>query len=65
MGDRFYAGLRRGELRALRVRDVDLEAGTIRVERGWDDKEGEIAPKSQAGIRQVFVLDALFRTFDR
>lgn len=36
-----YAGLRRGELRALRVADIDLEAGVIRVEHGWDDKEGE------------------------
>jgi integrase len=62
----FYAGLRRGELRALRVRNVDLEAGVIRVdEKGnWDDKEGEIAPKSRAGIRQVFVLAAL-RSFLR
>jgi integrase len=55
----FYAGLRRGELRALRVRDVDLDAGTISVERGWDDKEGAIEPKSRAGTRKVFVLDAL------
>jgi integrase len=29
-----YAGLRLGELRALRVEDVDLAAGVIRVERG-------------------------------
>ena len=31
-----YAGLRRGELRALRSEDIDLAAGVIRVERGWD-----------------------------
>ncbi len=31
-----YAGLRRGELRALRWQDVDFAAGVIRVERGWD-----------------------------
>jgi integrase len=40
-----YAGLRRGALRALRWQDVDFEAGVIRVERSWDDKEGPIAPK--------------------
>ena len=31
----FYAGLRRGELQALRARDIDLEANLIAVERGW------------------------------
>lgn len=41
-----YAGLRRGELMALRLEDVDLAAGVIRVRRGWDAKEGEIATKS-------------------
>jgi integrase len=55
----FYAGLRRGELRALRVSDVDLEAATIAVAHGWDDKEGEIDPKSRAGARTVFLLDTL------
>jgi integrase len=55
----FYAGLRRGELRALRMSDVDFDAGTIRVERSWDAKEGPGAPKSVAGTRTVFMLDAL------
>jgi integrase len=55
----FYAGLRRGEIRALRVGDVDLDAATITVERSWDEKEGPVAPKSRAGRRTVFVLDAL------
>jgi integrase len=58
-GTAFYAGLRRGELRALRVRDLDLGADTISVERGWDDKEGAIEPKSRAGKRKVFVLAPL------
>ncbi len=48
-----YAGLRRGELQALRWCDVDLEAGLIRVERSWDAKEGPILPKSRAGRRRV------------
>jgi integrase len=55
----FYAGLRRGEMRALRPRDVDLDAAVISIERGWDEKEGAIAPKSRAGVRRVFVLAAL------
>jgi integrase len=41
-----FAGLRRGELMALRVEDVDLPAGVIHVRRGWDYYEGEIATKS-------------------
>ena len=48
-----YAGLRRGELKALRWSDVDFDAGLIRVERGWDDREGPILPKSRAGTRKV------------
>jgi integrase len=48
-----YAGLRLGELRALRVDDVDLAAGVIRVERGWDPAEGVIELKSHAGRRKV------------
>ena len=35
--------------RALRWSDVDLDDGVIRVERAWDAREGEIAPKSRAG----------------
>jgi len=48
-----YAGLRRGELRGLRWRDVDFERNLIRVERAWDDRAGEIEPKSRAGRRRV------------
>ena len=56
-----YAGLRRGELRALRWDAVDFEAGVIRVERGWDDVEGEQDPKSYAGRRVVPIAGVLRR----
>jgi integrase len=49
----FYAGLRRGELMALRWEDIDLKAGSIRVERSWDRRAGFIEPKSRAGKRAV------------
>lgn len=49
----FYAGLRRGELIALQWADVDLAYGEIHVRRGWDAVEGEIAPKSRRGRRDV------------
>lgn len=41
----FYAGLRRGELQALRVRDVDFSISEIRVERGWGQLKGAKPPK--------------------
>jgi len=57
-----YAGLRRGELQALRAEDVDLANGVIRVEYGWGYREGEIALKSDAGRRKV-PISAVLRDF--
>ena len=55
-----HAGLRLGELQALSWEDIDLAAGTIRVERSWDRKAGFIAPKSlPAGRRTVPITAAL------
>ena len=54
-----YAGLRRGELRALRWSDVDVAARVIRVERGWDDEEGEQDGKSRAAQRTVPLIERL------
>ena len=53
-----YAGLRRGELKALRVSRLDVKAGVIRVERGWDDKAGEIETKGR-NRRRVPIPGAL------
>ena len=55
----FYAGLRRGELMALRCEDIDLTAGLIRVERSWDVRAGLIDPKSRAGKRTVPIASLL------
>lgn len=56
----FYAGLRVGELLALRWRDVDLAAGLIRVREAYDEKEHAfIAPKSKAGVRNVPIAAVL------
>lgn len=59
-----YTGARRGELRALRWSDVDLDGGTIRIERALDDgergKRGELVEvKTAAGRRTVPIVPAL------
>jgi integrase len=65
----FYAGLRRGELWGLRVADVDLSEGRIRVRHGEDMVEGRIDPKSPASFRPVPIIprlaDALREHFER
>jgi integrase len=56
----FYAGLRRGELRALRVRDIAFDNGIIHVARSWDDEAGELKDaKTDAGRRDVPIVGAL------
>lgn len=55
----FYAGLRRGELRALCWSDVDLGRSEIRVRRSWDECEGALDPKSVTSARTVPILAAL------
>jgi integrase len=58
----FFAGLRCGELMALRWEDVDLAAGLIRVQRSYDPKARQfIAPKSKAGLRRVPIPTVLKR----
>jgi integrase len=57
-----YAGLRRGELQALRAEDIDLANGVIRVEFGWEYREGQIPLKSDAGRRKV-PISAVLRDF--
>lgn len=55
----FYAGLRAGELQALRWSDVDLAGGVIRVERSWDKIEGAQDPKTRSSRRAVPLVPVL------
>lgn len=57
-----YAGLRRGELRALRVSNI--RAGSITVAHGWDDVAGERETKSTAGVREVPLPSILRETLN-
>jgi integrase len=54
-----YAGLRAGELVALRRDDVDLATGVINVDRSWDLVAGEIDPKSSRSRRRVPITPIL------
>jgi integrase len=54
-----YAGVRHGELRALRVEDLGLPLKRIDICRGWDQYEGEIDPKSESGRRKTVIVGLL------
>jgi integrase len=48
-----YAGLRAGELRALKWRHVDIDASRITICQSMDDRRATGDPKSRAGTRRV------------
>jgi integrase len=55
-----YAGLRRGELMALRWQDLDLAGGSVTVERSYCPRsQSYVAPKSRSGRRRVPIAGAL------
>jgi integrase len=56
-----FGGLRRGELMALRIEDIDLGSGVIHVRRGWDVVEGEIATKT--GRDRRVPIPAILRAY--
>jgi integrase len=58
-----YTGLRTGELRALRWRDVDFAAATIHVRRNLPAGGEESAPKS-GRVRSVPLIDDAARALD-
>jgi integrase len=57
-------GLRQGELLALRWRDVDWEAGKVRVRRNYV-RGHWVAPKSRRGSRSVPLADQVAGELDR
>jgi integrase len=48
-----YAGLRYGELRALRWEAVNIAEGRIEVRESWDPRTGPIQPKTRTSRRTV------------
>jgi integrase len=60
-----FAGLRLGEIRALRWEDVDLKGGLIRVRASLDTHTAaRQAPKTKAGSRDVIIVEPLRRELD-
>lgn len=58
-----YAGLRRGELQALRWGSVNLGFSTVEVRESYDSGSGQfVSPKSRAGERRV-PLPAILRDY--
>jgi integrase len=56
-----YAGLRCGEIAALKWEDVDLANGVIHVRNGWDERSGLIATKNRR--RRKVPLLAVLRDY--
>jgi integrase len=54
-----YAGMRHGEIRALRANNIDLALKRIKVRAGWDQYEGEIDPKTEKGRRTTVIIELL------
>lgn len=53
-----WCGLRSGEIRGLRVQDLDVKAGVVHVRRGIVRLTGELIlqpPKTAAGVRDVAI----------
>jgi integrase len=59
-----FAGLRLGELRALRWMDIDSQRGLVLVRRSWDPREGAGLPKSDAGVRDIPIVRPLSRILE-
>ncbi len=57
-----FAGLRQGEVLGLTWRNIDLEDGTIRVEKQLDRQGRRVAPKTRQAVRDVMIMAALGRT---
>lgn len=56
-----YTGLRHGELCALAWEDIDLIRGTITVRRNLTNQGDFTPPKTDAGVRTVFLVDSAIR----
>lgn len=54
-------GARQGELIALRWKNIDLERGLVRIERSYNNLNGESDPKTRSGKRSIVISDELLK----
>lgn len=61
-----YLHLRPGELHELRVKDLDLVAGEVRISRAYDERTKSVTtPKTDMGIRTVTIPPTLMPLLER
>ena len=61
-----YLHLRPGELHELRVRDLDLASGEVRICRAYDERKKRVkAPKTEEGVRTVTIPATLAPLLER
>jgi integrase len=61
-----YLHLRPGELHELRVKDLDLVAGEVRISRAYDERTQTVTtPKTYEGIRTVTIPTTLMPLLER
>jgi integrase len=56
------SGARRGELLALRLKDLNVDAGTLRVDRSLEQTKGRLrfkSPKTKRGRRTISLPPAI------
>lgn len=55
-----YTGMRPGETAALKVKDLDFDAGMLSVRTSVESGSNEIStPKTSAGVRYIFIADEI------
>jgi integrase len=61
-----YLHLRPGELHELRLKDLDLVAGEVRIARAYDERKKVVTtPKTEEGIRTVTIPATLMPLLER
>lgn len=62
-------GMRPSEMRGLNREQIDFDAGTIRIDRQWGQREGKVVDRVKAGSKRTIAMNpklaALLKTYCR